>query len=241
MSKIVNRPQTYYLRIRYFIGIYIGEIPLLFRIFFSHGNKVSICSKDTDIVIEGYPRSANSYCHIAFKQAQKRKIKAAHHIHAPGQVLLGLKYNKPVIVLLRDPLDAIRSHLIRNSSLTPRLAAYGYYRFYKKLLNRSSEFVIAPFEVVINDIGEIFENVNVKYNTDFLTFNNSEENLQKVVEGIKSGSEKLSEDPTTELPLPNKKREVLKSSIKINPDLKIIQKSISIYNKYMEIYKRGIV
>ena len=238
MNCFINSLHIYVLRIRYFIGVFVGEVPFLFRIVFYRKNKDQIFSKDKDIIIEGYPRSANSFCHVAFKQAQVKEIKAAHHIHAPAQILLGLKYQKPVILLIRDPLDAIRSHLIRNSSLTPWLAAYGYYRFYKKLINKSAKFVIAPFEIVINDFGKVIENINHKYNTDFLSFQNTEKNIQKVFNGVKYGSDKLEEDPLSELPLPNKEREELKKTIEINIHLRIVQKSISIYNRYMEIYER---
>jgi hypothetical protein len=236
MDNLINTLSVYYRRIRYFAGIFLGEVPFLYRIFYAGVNKNLMISKDKEIVIEGYPRSANSFCHIAFKQSQKRNVKTAHHVHAPAQVLLGLKYKIPVIVLIREPADAIKSHLIRNKSLTPWLAALGYYRFYKSLLHRSTEFVIAPFSVVTKRPDLIIDRVNKKYNTDFCKPDVSDENLKEIIMRVKSAGDKLSEDHIFELPVPSNKREVLKNEIVLNTQSYLYKKCSTLFEKYIDIY-----
>jgi len=40
-----------------------------------------LVTKDTEIVIEGYPRSANTFAVVAFLLAQGHPVKIAHHLH----------------------------------------------------------------------------------------------------------------------------------------------------------------
>lgn len=40
-----------------------------------------VVARDTEIVIEGYPRSANTFAVAAFLLAQGRPVKIAHHLH----------------------------------------------------------------------------------------------------------------------------------------------------------------
>src|SRR6266566_5260966 len=60
-----------------------------------------------DIVIEGFPRSANSFAVHAFRVAQDRPVRIAHHLHAPAQVIAAVRARVAAITLIREPEDAV--------------------------------------------------------------------------------------------------------------------------------------
>lgn len=89
-------------------------------------------SQDTEIVIEGFPRSANTFAVVASTQAQgARPIRIAHHLHAEAQVLAGVERKLPVIVLIRQPEDAIRSLKIAFPDQDENRMLRLYLRFYR--------------------------------------------------------------------------------------------------------------
>ena len=72
-----------------------------------------LVGRDTELVIEGFQRSGNTFAVFAFEMAQDRPIRSAHHLHASAQVSRAVKLGVPVLLLVRDPRDTIVSHVIR--------------------------------------------------------------------------------------------------------------------------------
>jgi hypothetical protein len=66
----------------------------------------------TDVVIEGRPGCGNSFAREAMLLANPG-IRVASHVHSPAQVLEAIRLHKPVLVIVRDPLDAIVSEAAR--------------------------------------------------------------------------------------------------------------------------------
>src|SRR5438876_11964138 len=59
-----------------------------------------------DIVIEGYPRSANSFAVHAFRVAQDRPVRVANYLHATVQVFAAVRVRLATITLIGHPLSA---------------------------------------------------------------------------------------------------------------------------------------
>ena len=137
--------------------------------------------RDTEIVIEGYPRSANTFAVAAFLVAQERPVKIARHLHAPAQVIQAVRWGIPTIVLIRNPEDAVLSLLVREPWISARQALVDYVRFYRKIQPYYSHFVLATFEEVTRDFGAIIEKVNEKFGTNFSNFVHIDENVEKVM------------------------------------------------------------
>ena len=91
-----------------------------------------IVSKDTEIVIEGFPRSVNTFAVVAFTFAQGRPVKIARHLHAPAQVIAAVRREIPCIVLIRKPRDAVLSLLVRAPHISADQALKDYIRFYRE-------------------------------------------------------------------------------------------------------------
>jgi hypothetical protein len=134
----------------------------------------------TGICIEGYPRCANTFAVLAFEVVQNDAIPIAHHMHLAGQVLYSVKKGIPAIVLVREPLDACSSMLLREPGLSAELCLKLYIDFHKPLASFLDRIVVAPFDQVTTDYASIIERVNKMYSTDFCIYKNSPDADAKV-------------------------------------------------------------
>jgi hypothetical protein len=145
--------------------------------------------KDSEIVIEGFPRTANTFTHVAFKMAQKRPVKIAHHTHAAAQVIAGVRRNIPTIVLIREPESAVISYLIGgfDPGISMKQILHDYIAFYKPILKYDKKFVLAAFKDITSNYGAIIQKVNMQFNSDFGEFIHTDENVKKCFELIDEG------------------------------------------------------
>lgn len=131
----------------------------------------------TELVIEGFPRTANTFSVFAFQLAQQRPVRVAHHLHAPIQVAAGIKMRIPVIVLVRAPADAVLSLVLRNPYLSIGRALRDYATFYERVLSIGNGYVVARFEQVTADLGSVIGCVNERFGTDFQPFDRTPPNV----------------------------------------------------------------
>jgi hypothetical protein len=164
-------------RVRRSLRRYVADKPLFYMPFarmFSVGTPVE---RDTELVIEGYPRSGNSFAEAAFQVAQTSPVKLAHHCHAAAQVLQAVRWNIPVLVVLRDPLEACRSLIMHHpQAYDAKLALSEYLDFHRGILPVRPYAVVARFETVIEDFGLVTDAINKKYSTRFTRFLHDKEN-----------------------------------------------------------------
>lgn len=146
-----------------------------------HGVPVS---RDAKIVIEGFPRTGTSFAVAAFDLAQPQKIRVAHHVHAPAQVLAAVRWAIPALVLIRQPEDAALSLVVRTPSLSLEDALTGYVRFYRPLIRVRHGFEVATLEEVTRDFGEVTRRVNNRFGTSFAEFEHTEANEARCLELI---------------------------------------------------------
>jgi hypothetical protein len=132
--------------------------------FWDHGVPVDA---DTDIVIEGYPRSGNSLAFATFASAQPEGINIAHHTHAPANVIAGARRGLPILVLVRKPDEAVSEWASIKADLTVAQAMRAYRRFYAPILGLRHRIVIGRFEELAGDLERIVRRVNERFGTDF--------------------------------------------------------------------------
>lgn len=176
-------------------------------------NRDLLIKNDTDIVIEGYPRSANTYSVVAFQQAQKKQYNIAHHLHIPTQVLIAVDREIPVILLIREPIDAIASLLVRHPDLDAKKCVRDYVAFYTKLIPVINNIVIADFEDVTKDFGSIISRVNDKYGVNFDKFITNEISRQQVFDRIQE-IRKAANRSINQIAIPDKSKVLLKEEVK---------------------------
>ncbi len=138
----------------------------------------------TEVVIEGFPRSANSFAVAAFARAQGRKPNIAHHVHAPAQVIAAARAGVPAIVLIRNPEDAVLEYVIKKPAIAMSQALRGYARFYEPLLRYRWAFVPGVFDEVTKDFGSVIHRLNERFGTSFREFEHTEENARATLDDI---------------------------------------------------------
>lgn len=126
-----------------------------------------LVSRDTEIVIEGFPRSANTYLVAFLCVAQGRPVRIARHLHEAYQVRFAERHNIPCVVLFRQPLHAVVSALMRDTRTNPASVLRNYVRFYEEVLRVRKSAVMVPFELAVNNANCVIEKVNAVYGTSF--------------------------------------------------------------------------
>lgn len=183
---ILSRLRTVAGRVTFEAGSLLRMYPRLYVPIARKRAKAAPISADTDIVIEGYPRSGNTFAITAFGSAQTREVRVAHHEHAAAQVIAAARARVPAIVLIREPEDAVLSFAVQQPDITLGQALRTYDRFYRPLLPYRDRFVLARFEEVTSDFGAVIRRVNQRFGTDFGVFDHTEENASRCIEAIEA-------------------------------------------------------
>ena len=124
--------------------------------------------RDTELVIEGFPRSANTFALVAFEAMQDRPVRVAHHLHSAAQVLRAVEWGIPALVLVREPRDAIVSqHIYLGGKVTLATCARIYIDFHEPLVDSLDRLLVADFATVTDDWPAVMAALNRKYGTTF--------------------------------------------------------------------------
>jgi len=155
--------------LRFSIRCWIGRHPLPFVLIvgWMRGKSDRICNPKTTIVIESYPRSANTYCVACFQYIGENIHNIASHQHASAQLVLAKRLKKPVLVIIRSPLDSILSLKIRREDVSIDELVREYCLFNKDVYAMKDSVLIAKFETVISDISCVISKINDKFSTGF--------------------------------------------------------------------------
>jgi hypothetical protein len=146
-----------------------------------YGSYSLVIGSDTEFVIDGYFRSANTFAVHAFQMSQEKPVRLAHHLHAPAQLITAARRRIPALLLLRNPDDAILSELLYDNVALPD-ALDAYTRFYTSLLPYLDNFVVGEFEQVTHDFGAVIRRVNAFFGTKYIEFSHTDETVHECFE-----------------------------------------------------------
>lgn len=189
-------------------------------------------NSNTNLVLEGWPRSGNTFlvfCINTLNEKENKDIKIAHHIHVPLQVRQGIKLNLKTVVLIRNPKDSISSLIIKRNRVDNINSTYldllltSYIEFYKQIINCSNDIIIFGFNDVIKNTSSVINSIQI--------FEPNISNIDFFGEYKKELSKRLKIDRTsTEIALPNKDKEMYKADIiKAIEDHKRFLRAMEIY------------
>ncbi|MCS3827492.1 hypothetical protein GGP85_002962 [Salinibacter ruber] len=149
-------------------------------------------------------------------------MEVAHHTHVPANAMRACEWGIPAVVLIRSPYDAIvsrvalRKEVQRAEGEVERphqvISFHNWMQvwisFYRSLdpNRKQKKLLVAPFQIVIQNLGRVIERVNVQFGTDFVPFEHSDEAVAAVHEelGYHSG--------------PNERRETFKEETRMELD-----------------------
>ncbi len=175
-------------RARHRLRIRMSEIPGLYLPFARRkypGPSPEVISAATELVIDGYTRSASTFAVYALQVAQATPVRLAHHLHASAQLIEAARRQIPAIAVIREPQGAVLSQLIREPDVALRDALVAYARYYESLMPCRDSFVVADFEEVTKDFGSVISRVNQRFGLALREFEPTEANTRRCFELIK--------------------------------------------------------
>jgi len=236
--------KTAFLCLLYELQSILSQYPKIFfpLLLLRPKNRNLIVRKQTEITIEGFPRSGNTFSVVAFQVAQQRPVVIARHTHAPAQVINAVNLGIPVMVLIRKPVDAISSLLIRQPHMTISQGFRSYNRYYNRIMPYKNQYIVATFDEIISNYGNAIKRINQFFGCSFKTFVHTKENIKKCFEVVEQMDKKdTGRRIVTEISVgrPSQEREKLKDNIKKEFEKKeiknLIVKADIIYNKFTEL------
>jgi hypothetical protein len=140
------------------------------------GKRSTLAGPATALVIEGFPRSGNTFSVAAFRIANGRQPHLGRHLHGAPHLLRAKRLGIPAIALVRAPEDAVPSYLIRREGLHAEDALVEYVDFYRTAWPARDAFVVGLFDDVTRDFGAVLDRVNERFGTSFARYEASPEN-----------------------------------------------------------------
>lgn len=172
-------------RARHRLRTRVSEYPSLYLPFARRkypGPSPEVISPETELVIDGYTRSATTFAVYALQLSQTRPVRLAHHLHAPAQLIEAARRGVPALLLIREPQGAILSQLVREPWVTLPGALLAYARFYTCLLPYRDRFVVGEFAQVTGDFGAVVRRLNARFGTSFGEFVPTPANVRECLE-----------------------------------------------------------
>lgn len=124
-------------------------------------------NKNSDITIEGFMRSGNTYAYHQFIDVNKN-LNIAHHRHSNAQITFSLRNKIPTLLLIRNPIDVIVStYFFLHKRVPLKQIAKSWIKFHLPLISLKEKMVISDFDTTINNFGNSIEEVNNFYQTTF--------------------------------------------------------------------------
>jgi hypothetical protein len=197
---------------------------------------------DKLVVIEGYPRSGNSFARRAFVMAQDETFdvtRIAHHLHVPAQVIRAARWRIPTLVLIRRPKDAVLSLAIRDPISVDQALRY-YISFYETAEQYRESYVLGLFEDVTGDFGQVIKRLNDKFGTTFSLFRHNEESVNELFAGMETQARKKYGETLWERKVqrPAATREKIKDEIEYESEnprrKKLIERAEAVYDRLRE-------
>lgn len=221
-------------RVRQFAARYPWLFFSLYQL--SPVNRKLMVTHKSRITIEGYPRSANTYAVYAFRHSNPEVgwDEIAHHLHVQAQVLRSRDYGIPVMLLIRHPLEAVRSLVVRHRFIPVNEALRDYVRFYTDLYPLRDYFIIVGFETAVSDMGGAIEKLNRKFGTGFKAFPDRDDAARSAVfNEIDRRNKTMDKGRVTHLYRPDEGKDALKDAIEIDEESDVYRAALAIYQAYL--------
>lgn len=113
----------------------------------------------TDVFVDGFPRSANSFAFYAYTR-RSNGLTVSGHTHSAAQVCSATRSGVPVIILLRDPNHLIPSLVQYVAGLSVERAAWAYIRFHETIMPVIPRVQVAHFDEVTGDAAKTIHATN---------------------------------------------------------------------------------
>jgi hypothetical protein len=169
---------------KYLIGDNPIFLPVLLRAT-PEGTSRAI-TPSTQLVVEGFPRSGNTFAVFAFRNAQGPGVEVVGHVHHPSQVKLAVQRELPTLLVIRRPLPCLASYLVTAPHGRPAGVLKEYIRYHRVLLPYLDSVVVGEFDEVTKSFTDVINKINARFGTDFGPFDQTQGNVDQVFKDIEA-------------------------------------------------------
>jgi hypothetical protein len=138
-------------------------------------------TESTDLVIEGFPRSGNTFTTFAIQDASRYELTIASHVHQPSQIKLALGLGIPTVLVIRDPLSALASHLVYDQRFSTSSVIGEYCSYHRQLVPYAERLFICEFDEVTSDISSVIDRINCRYSLQIPPFDDEPSNVKRIL------------------------------------------------------------
>jgi hypothetical protein len=131
-------------------------------------------------------------------------------MHVPSQILYAVEKETPTILLVRAPVDAVTSLLVRNQGLSSYAVLQGYIDYHTAVCDAAEYCVVGKFGEVTTMYRRVLERVNHRYETEFEIFEHTPSAEEEVFERIKYVSQNVDPVGLKRIAKPNMRKGVKK-------------------------------
>lgn len=211
----------------------VAPYPRLFhplaRVWLTGDRSYFLVAPDTEILIAGFPRSANSYAVVAFREAQGRAMRIAHHLHAEAEVLRAVSLGIPAIVVLRRPEEAIRSLAVAEPETDASRALARWTAFYQAVERVADRVVISDFSLTTGNFGPVVDAVNEKFGTAFLRPGDTAEARAHVIATLEREQDEAGDARFAVLP--GDERAKMLAAVRLDFDTAALERATDLYRR----------
>lgn len=188
--------------------------------------------QNTDVVIDGFPRSANTYAVVGFNAAQRLPVTISHHTHAPATLISAARKSIPTLLLIREPRGASLSYSIYNATSVEE-ALREWVWFYSCCRRIVDKVAIGYFDEIVSDVNSVARLLNAKFGTSFDAAAIDDAWLLGVRDAIKGLASSLGY-ANDKLALPSKDRARLSQEASVQYDALegLVEKAQALYQWY---------
>lgn len=195
-----------------------------------------VISSETTAVVDGFPRSGNSFFVALLSVSQPSSLVMSHHLHSAAHIKAGVRKGVPVVVIVREPRDAVLAYQAYDKLVPLSECLRDWISFYRQILSLPQKsFALARFERFIKDGNHVVDDVNAVF-PDFLRKFDHETQQVRAKEYLENVSQKAFGKPHQSQP--SGERNAYKKKIESqleHPKLK------RLLRQAQEIYERLVV
>lgn len=180
--------------------------------------------RDSELVVEAFPRSANTSSMYALFFAQGGDLRVGHHLHVPAHIKYAVIHHIPCLVIMREPLDCVASLMVMRKGGDPRDYLLDYIDFAKVAYEERTNLVVEKFDVIVtNGMGGAVRSLNDRFGTEFREPTNSREEKAWVERKIREWNREYSGGDPEKLSIPTeakrKRAEEMRARVMKEPHL----------------------
>lgn len=139
------------------------------------GHWLSQLPPDLGLIMDGFPRSANTYSRFAFLRANP-DVTISTHRHSPRALEQGVRRGVPTILLIRDPVSAVASGSNFDDGLTYETLLRCWVHYHRRASRIADRLLVVRFQDAIADFGHVIELCNQRFGSSFAPYRKTDEN-----------------------------------------------------------------